>query len=152
MLNRLKPYLIQALLSDFIIECKRKYADKKRMTKGLNHQVTVYLAIDDPYSYLLLQTLAGLKDRYQLEYDFRTVLNKPVEMFPAPELWADNAFQDGTFLAQLYQLKFPTKPPKVSQQQTFTATAQLLHYELQPGYLAKALEIFLATGKETMTP
>jgi hypothetical protein len=86
MFNRMKPYLIQALLSDFIIELQRKYADKKRLNNNLTHQVTVYLAIDDPYSYLLLQTLAELQDRYQLEYDFRTVLNKPIEMFPALEL------------------------------------------------------------------
>ena len=142
MVNLIKPYLIQALLSDFIVELKRKYADKKRIKNKLNHQVTVYLALDDPYSYLLLQTLAELQHRYQIEFDFRTVLNKPTEMFPAPESWANNAFQDGVFLAKLYKLSFPEQPPKVSQQQTFTATAQLLHNELQPEYLTKALEIF----------
>jgi 2-hydroxychromene-2-carboxylate isomerase len=142
MVNLTKPYLIQALLSDFIIDLKRKYADIKRVKKNLNHQITVFLAIDDPYSYLLLQTLAELQERYQIEFDFRTVLNKQTAMFPAPELWADNAFQDGVFLAQLYQLHFPAQPPRFSQQQTFTATAQLLHHELQSGYLTKALEIF----------
>ncbi len=148
MFNRIKPYFIQALLSDSFIELQRKYADLKQVNNNLRHQITVYLAIDDPYSYLLLQTLTDFQDRFQIEFNFRTVLNKPVEMFPAPELWADNAFQDGIFLAQLYQLNFPAKPPKVSQQQTFTATAQLLHYELQPGYLAKALTIFSSYWQE----
>ena len=142
MVNLIKPYLIQALLSDFIVELKRKYVDKRRIKNKLNHQVTVYLAIDDPYSYLLLQTLTELQHRYQIEFDFRTVLNKPTAMFPAPELWANNAFQDCVFLAKLYKLSFPEQPPKVSKQQTFAATAQLLHYELQPGYLTKALEVF----------
>lgn len=148
MINQIKPYLIQALLSEFIVELKRKYADKKRIKNNSTHQVTVYLAIDDPYSYLLLQTLAELKDRYSLEYDFRTVLNKPTAMYPAPEMWTDNAFQDGVFLAELYQLVFPAQPPKISQQQKFIATAQLLHYELQPGYLAKALETFSSYWQE----
>ena len=142
MINLIKPYLIQALLSDFLVESKRKYADRKRIKSNLNHQVTVYLAIDDPYSYLLLQTLTELQHRYQIEFDFRTVLNKQTAMFPAPELWADNAFQDSVFLAELYQLSFPAKPPEMSEHQILTATAQLLHNELQPGYLPQALEIF----------
>jgi 2-hydroxychromene-2-carboxylate isomerase len=148
MLNLIKPYLIQALTSEFILNIKRKYANKRRIKNNLNHQITVYLAIDDPYSYLLLQTLTELQNKYQLVFDFRTVLNKPTAMFPAPIMWKDNAFKDGQFLADLYKLNFPAQPPKMDQQQTFTATAQLLHCELQPGFLVKALDIFSSYWQE----
>lgn len=142
MVNLIKPYLIEALLSDFTLNTKRKYAEKKRIIGKLSHQVTVYIAIDDPYSYLLLQTLVKLQKQFGLKYDFKTVLNKPKDMYPEPELWEENAFQDGRFLADLYQLNFPEKPPAASKNQTITATAQLLHNELKSDYLTKALIIF----------
>ena len=142
LIRKIKPYLIQALTSDFLLNIKRKLAEKKRINKHLKHQVTVYLAIDDPASYLLLQTLTGLEQRYQLSFDFITVLNKPKEMFPAPLMWQTNAFEDSTFMAQLYHLDFPTTPPQMTLKQKTIATTQLLHNELQGDYLAKALAIF----------
>jgi 2-hydroxychromene-2-carboxylate isomerase len=53
-----------------------------------------------------------------------------------------NAFADGSHLAQLYNLRFPTQQPQVSAERLMELTAQLLHWELQPGFLEHALDLF----------
>ena len=104
--------------------------------------MTVYVAIDDPHSYLLLQCLAPFQARFGVAYDFRTVLNKQDKMFPAPKLWDQNGFQDGVWLAKLYGLRFPAEPPDYTAAQNHQFTAQLLQWESQPEYLPKALSLF----------
>ncbi len=64
-------------------------------------------------------------------------------MYPAPDLWDKNAFNDGQYLSELYQLDFPEKAPK-NECLAEQITAQLLHWELQPGFLKNALPLFKA--------
>ena len=104
----------------------------------------MYLRINDPHSYLLIQVLQQLKQRYAIQYDFRTVLRLQADMYPAPELWQANAFSDCQYLAQLYGLNFPQKSPNNNSERDAKVTAQLLHNELQPSYLEQALELFEA--------
>jgi 2-hydroxychromene-2-carboxylate isomerase len=144
MSSSLPPYVFQLITNPRLQQLKRKRAEKRRMRKKQPHLVTVYLRINDPYSYALLQVLKSLQDRYPLEYDFRTVLNLQPDMYPAPELWEKNAFNDGTYLAGLYELQFPEKRPPSSPERDAMLSAQLLHWELQPGYLDNALSLFHA--------
>ncbi len=144
MASLISSYVLQLLTSPKLQQVKRSLAEKRRVRKNLPHQVTVYLRINDPYSYVLLQVLAPLAERYPLHYDFRTVLNLQPDMYPAPELWKKNAFIDGRYLADLYGLNFPTKAPHSTQERDAQLTAQLLHWELQPGYLDNALKLFEA--------
>ena len=144
MSNPIAPYVVQLITSPGLRQLKRKRAERRRIRKKQPHLVTVYLRINDPYSYVLLQVLQSLASRYPLEYDFRTVLNLQPDMYPAPELWQKNAFIDGTYLAALYQLPFPAQPPSSSCERDAMMTAQLLHWELQPGYLDNALALFHA--------
>jgi 2-hydroxychromene-2-carboxylate isomerase len=108
----------------------------------------VYLRINDAYSYLLLQVLDHLHGRYPIEFDFRTVLNLQSDMYPAPMLWQKNAFQDCEHTSDLYQevadldIDFCSQQPTSSPQREAQVTAQLLHWELQPGYLENALKLF----------
>lgn len=144
MSNPVAPYIFQLLTSPKVQGWKRKWVEKRRVRSQQPHRVTVYLRINDPYSYVLLQVLEQLQSRYPLEYDFRTVLNLQQDMYPAPNLWEQNAFIDGTYLAQLYQLQFPDQRPQSTPERDAQITAQLLHWELQPGYLNKALSLFAA--------
>lgn len=144
MANPIAPYLINSLVSNRLKELKRRCIERYRKYTKQPHLVTVYLRINDPYSYLLIQVLQQLRLRYAIEYDFRTVLNLQPDMYPAPELWQTNAFTDSQYLAKLYSLNFPEEPPRNNPQRDAKVTAQLLHQELQPGYLEHALELFEA--------
>jgi 2-hydroxychromene-2-carboxylate isomerase len=96
---------------------------------------------------VLIQVLKQLQSRYNIEYDFRTVLNLQSDMYPALGLWNENALRDGKYLANLYELYFPedtSKKPDFSETENMKITAQLLHWELQPGYLDRAQLLFSA--------
>ena len=154
MSSALIPHLANMLLSTRLLNLKRALSEQKRKLSNQAHVVTVYLSINDAYSYVLLQVLKDLQDRYPIEFEFRCVLNRQQQMFPAPSMWDNNAFIDGGYLANLYQLNFPTQAPQQSSQLDAQATAQLLHWELQPGFLQNALSLFKAYwqgGSEKVT-
>ncbi len=144
MSNPLMPQIMRMITSSRLQKIKRGLTERMRARKKQPHKVTVYLSINDPYSFLLLQVLQQLESRYPVIYDFRTVLNLQKEMFPAPGLWEKNAFRDGLYLAQLYNLQCPANRPESTPQRDAQITAQLLHWELQPGYLGNALALFRA--------
>ncbi len=137
------PFIAKMLFSTRLLEFKRSLHERKRKRSQQPHLVTVYLAINDAYSYLLIQVLADLQKRYSIEFDFRCVLNKQSQMYPAAKLWDKNAFNDGQYLSELYQLDFPDQNPK-NESFSELITAQLLHWELQPGFLKNALPLFKA--------
>lgn len=137
------PHIANMLLSTRLLNLKRGLAERKRKRTQQPHLVTVYLAINDAYSYLLIQVLDDLQKRYQIEFDFRCVLKKQSQMYPAEKLWDKNAFNDGQYLSDLYQLDFPEHNPK-NESFAEQVTAQLLHWELQPGFLKNALPLFKA--------
>ncbi|MDH4042396.1 MAG: DsbA family protein [Gammaproteobacteria bacterium] len=138
------PYIMRVLTSQGLRDLRRRRAEKRRLRSRQPHRATVYLRINDPYSYVLLQVLESLAERFSLEYDFRTVLNLQPDMYPAPAMWERNAFQDGGYLAALYGLEFPAARPATTPRRDAQLTAQLLHWELQPGYLGNALALFRA--------
>ncbi|WP_269620975.1 DsbA family protein [Zhongshania sp. BJYM1] len=140
----LTPYVFGLVTSRRLQYWQRALAERRRKKAQKPHTVTVYLRINDPYSYILLQVLESLSKRYDIEYDFRTVLRLQKDMYPAPTLWESNAFADSGFLAKKYGLEFPDSPPAHAPELALSATAQLLHSELQNGYLSRAAEIFKA--------
>jgi 2-hydroxychromene-2-carboxylate isomerase len=144
MIHSIKPRLAQLFTSQWLRNLRRRRVEKRRAANNQAHQITVYLRLNDAHSYLLLQVLEQFAQRYPVSFDFRTVLNLQEDMYPAPDLWQSNAFADGAHLAQLYNLRFPTQPLQVSEQKLMQLTAQLLHWELQPGYLENALQLFHA--------
>jgi len=142
MIHFIKPRVIQLITSQWLRNLRRRRAEKRRLANKQEHQITVYLRLNDAHSYLLLQVLQQFAQRYPVSFDFRTVLNLQDDMYPAPALWQSNAFADGAHLGQLYNLRFPTQQPQLSDKRVMQLTAQLLHWELQPGYLEHALELF----------
>ncbi len=138
------PRLVHFLTGSGLQKFKRRRAEALRACRKQAHRVTVYLRLNDPYSYLLVQVLDELAERYPLDYEFRTVLNLQQDMYPAPSLWEKNAWVDGAYLAGLYHLHFPVKPPLSTAVRDHSLSAQLLHWELQPGYLANAPQLFQA--------
>jgi 2-hydroxychromene-2-carboxylate isomerase len=142
--EKLMPYVINMLTSDRLLQHKRDKQERRRRRNNTPHEVHVYLRINDPYSYVLLQALPTVAERFDVSLVFHTVLNMEDEMYPAPELWSENAFQDGKILAKLYGLQFPKTAPIATDLELEKLSAQLLHWELQPDFLTHSLPLFHA--------
>jgi len=142
MRKSITPYIAKAILNPKRQARKIARIERKRNRCQQPHRVTIYLRINDAHSYLLLQVLESLQERYKIEYDFRTVLTSQADMYPAPTRWQENAFDDCAYLADVYELGFPKQAPANDLLKEQQITAQLLHWELQPGYLQNALKVF----------
>lgn len=120
MLKSLTPYIAKFISSDFLLLTRRRFygllSQLNRLKPGQNQlqSIDVFIKLDDPYSYLLLQILSGFQQRYGINLEFYLLTELPPEMYPDKNQWDENAFKDCIELAQLYQLQFPDKPPHIS--------------------------------------
>ena len=139
----LVSYITDILLSDKRRNRARVKTEKSRIKQGLPHILHVYLAIDDPASYLLLQVLLELKQRFAISYKFYIVLEKQSNMYPELDLWDANVLKDSQKLAALYQLT----PPQQAIQDSdliLRASCQLVALADTEDFIAKALVLFTA--------
>ncbi len=110
----IQPYGARLISSNALFKFKRQLHEAKRKLLGRPHNIELYLRINDPYSYLLVQVLADFERDFAVQIAFKTILTLQQDMYPEAELWHDNAFIDATHLADLYQLKWPVKAPNNS--------------------------------------
>lgn len=106
-MSKLKPYIINGILSFTLRDIKRALQEMKRKLMHRPHTLTVFVAIDDPNSYLLLQVLPELQARFPIAIELKTVLHKRDDMFPEISLWDANVLSDAQHLAELYALTPP---------------------------------------------
>lgn len=142
MFKAVLPQLINLFLSKGYLSFQRNVAEFKRKVNKRPHQLDVFIAINDPHSYLLLQIFPQLQQQFNLSIQFHTILNRQPEMFPEVKRWDNNAWQDAQFLATVFQLDFPQIAPKHSNKAVHQVTAQLLQHERQANFQSKALVLF----------
>jgi len=109
--KKIQPYAARLISSNDVLKYKRGLQEVQRKLLGRSHNIEIYLRINDPYSYLLVQVLADLELRFDVHMEFRTILNLQQDMYPEAEMWHDNGFLDATHLADLYQLEWPSEAP-----------------------------------------
>ena len=105
--KHLMRYMTKAISSDVLLNFKRSVAEAKRVVTNSEHTLEIFVSITDPYSYLLLQVLPEIKERYSIQIRLFTVHDKQQGMFPDLEKWQSNSLLDCTRLAALYELEFP---------------------------------------------
>lgn len=127
--SRIQPFGAKLVSSDFILNLKRSLSEYKRRLKGAEHQVDVYLRINDPYSALLVQVLPQLEKRYAVNIGFTTILNLQDDMYPEPQMWHDNAFVDCGYLAALYGLGLVDNIPQQDDETIKAYTSGLMALE-----------------------
>ena len=135
----IQPYAARALSSNALLRLKRQLHETQRKLLKRPHHIELYLRINDPYSYLLVQVLADFCQRFEVRIHFKTILNLQQDMYPEAELWHNNGFLDATHLADLYQLKWPKEAPTPTpgntlekhQQRLQQGSQQLLQLEQQ---------------------
>ncbi|MBL4672972.1 MAG: DsbA family protein, partial [Arenicella sp.] len=128
---------------------KRRWHELKRIILRRPHLVSVFIRADDPYSYLLLQVLPELTQRYNVSFRYhvvshRVVSNRQDNMYPEPSLWHENALRDIAHIAKLYRLNPPLLGQLPSPELTKSVTNQLLMLEQGDDFLGRAITVLKA--------
>lgn len=138
--SNIKPYLAGFYASDYLLLAKRRYYEWQRKLKRKPHSLDVFVKVDDPYSYLLLQVLGDLVKRFNIEINYHTVLRSQDDMFPEPELLEKYAIRDAKLLAELYSLTFPASASIPEKQTVIDVCKVLVAAESSNEYLSLAKE------------
>ena len=121
----LAPYVLNLICSEGLQNWQRGLGEWRRKKSGKPHTVTVFLRINDPYSYILLQVLERLSQRYNIEFDFRTILQLQEDMYPAPALWEKMPSPTAPTLQTYIPSIFPAADTVSTIERNQSATAQL---------------------------
>ncbi|WP_044555633.1 DsbA family protein [Shewanella piezotolerans] len=139
------PYLAQCLSSNELLNTKRYIFELKRKLLRQPHDLKVFIKIDDPYSYILLQALVPFITRYgaamPLSLSFHPIISQAKNAFPEPLLWQKNAFNDCQYLAKLYGFNFPDTNLSCDSQK-ITATKALLACDASTTEIHQLITIF----------
>lgn len=103
--------------------------------------LTVFHRADDPWSYLLLQTLPALRERYNVEFRFVTVPLPEADFAPRPEALMANGLRDAADVCRYLELDFPQRPMRPDPRDTALAQRLLLVQRDADSYLATALTV-----------
>lgn len=106
-------------------------------------KVEVYLALNDPYSFVLVQLLPRLQERYNISFEVFLIANANNEMVANHALWQQWAVVDANQLATRYDLIKINKLPEAH----YIETGQQ-EWLLQPKTIENALNIFKKTWLE----
>jgi len=108
MKRKLRSLYLTWLLDKRCIQMQRFFFDLRRRLTLKKRVVSVFLQLDDPYSYLLSYYLESVMQRYKPKVEFRLYLCQALagEFMPQPGMLSDYAFQDCKLLAQEFGVPF----------------------------------------------
>lgn len=107
--SKLRSQAIQALLGDRARAAQRFGAEMKRRITGSAHEISVFLQLDDPYSYLLSLYLPFVAAEYDVVLRFYLTQAVGKKFSPEPELLAEYALNDCRLLARELGVPFLDK-------------------------------------------
>ena len=128
------PLISSLLTSPGLRGLNRAGREGLRRLAGRPRQADCYLRLDDPWSWLLAQTLPDFAAHFDLQLSPHTLLWLPEEMYPEPEMLASLAPLDAQRLAAFYGLEFPANWQLPGQADVLAATRVLLSLENTPAY------------------
>ena len=102
----LRSAIMNILFSESLLNKKRRFAELRRRLTGQAHVVSVFLELDDPYSYLLCHYLPEFAAHYDIE--LRLFLTEAITgaLRPAPDLYPEYAVNDCRRLARELGIPF----------------------------------------------
>ena len=110
---RLRSAILNLLISEGLLNKKRRFAEFRRNLTGRRHVVSVFLELDDPYSFLLCHYLPEFAVHYDVELRFYLTEAITGAMRPAPDLYPEYVVNDCRRLARELGIPFLDKgmPP-----------------------------------------
>jgi 2-hydroxychromene-2-carboxylate isomerase len=106
--QKLKTLYVTWLLDPRFVALREAAGDMGRIVTFRKRVVSVFLQLDDPYSYLLSHYLDSMIARYRPKVRFRVYLCQALsgEYTPQPGMLADYALLDATRIAQAFDIPF----------------------------------------------
>ena len=143
--RKLKSKLLALMLDSRVAKSRRQLTETRRKLSGQRHVVSVFLQIDDPYSYILSHYLPSLAKHYDIE--LRLYLSQALgeEFQPEPGLLAEYSVEDCIRLAQELGIPFLDKgnlPPTEHRVALSDAVAAVVGTDSFDNELRQALEMF----------
>lgn len=105
------PQLARLISSDLRLNLKRKGYELVRKVSREAPSMDVFLHLDDPYSYLLIQVLPELYKRYNVSIKLHIIEHINQDMFPEVEMWSKYALKDAQYVAKRYGLNLLKNKP-----------------------------------------
>ena len=143
--RKLRSWTFNAILNPRVIETRRWLIEKKRRLTGARHVVSVFLQLDDPYSYILSHYLPHVAKNYDI--DLRVYLSEARggEYQPAPDMVPEYAAADCVRLAGELGVPFLDKgslPPTEHRAALSDAVAALAGSDEFDNELFQALAVY----------
>ncbi len=107
--RKLRSRILNIMFNPRVVKARRWLKDKRRQLGGGGHVVSVFLQIDDPYSYILSQYLPSLVDQYDLKLRLYLSKAKGGDFQPAPDMQVEYAIVDCKRLAVEFGIPFLDK-------------------------------------------
>jgi hypothetical protein len=92
--RKARSYFLNAVLSPSSRRLQRSSRELRRKLTGSAHEVSVFLQLDDPYSYLLARYLPELQASFDIELMVYLSQARGDEYQPAPEMLSEYAVID----------------------------------------------------------
>jgi 2-hydroxychromene-2-carboxylate isomerase len=142
--NRIRSLILNALLSRRFRHAKRGIGEWRRKLTGRRHVVSVFLQLDDPYSYLLSQYLPQLQERYDV--DLRVYLAESMGggYMPKPDMLHAYAETDCARVANELGMHFLDKGPAPAADQKHALLDSLADDAGQPEFVTVVLQALAA--------
>lgn len=143
--RKIRSLILNLMFNPRVIRMNRWLTEKRRRLSGQKHIVSVFLQLDDPYSYILSHYLPRLAASYNIE--LRLYLSQALgdEYQPAPEMLAEYAVVDCVRLALELGIPFLDKgklPPTEHRVGLTNAVASVAGTDAFDEELRRALAIF----------
>ncbi len=143
--RKFRSVMLNLLFDPRVTRSKRWLTEKRRQLSGQGHVVSVFLQLDDPYSYILSHFLPSLAADYDIDLRLYLSQAKGDEYQPAPEMLAEYAVHDCARLAGELGIPFLDKgtlPPTEYRIGLSEAVASVTGTEAFSDELCQALAVF----------
>ncbi|NOX68476.1 MAG: 2-hydroxychromene-2-carboxylate isomerase [Gammaproteobacteria bacterium] len=97
--SRIRSKALNVLLDERVSSAKRFGSEMRRRVSGKSHEVSAFLQLDDPYSYLLSTYLPCLVEGYDIRLTVNLTQALGDEFMPMPAMLAEYAVADCRLLA-----------------------------------------------------
>ena len=139
MKKSLMPYVARLISSDTLHTIKRTVHRVTAKLRNQSIQLAVFIKVDDPYSYLLLQVFSQLTSRFAVTCRFYVINDIDEAMYPKLDMWRQYAAKDAAQLAALYGLSFPQAVKPIPASNTQHLACHLAALATQPNFPGQAL-------------
>jgi 2-hydroxychromene-2-carboxylate isomerase len=143
--RKLRSLILNTIFHPRYISVKKSLVELRRKFAGQAHVVSVFLQVDDPYSYILSQYLPQLAEQYDIELRLYLSEARGNEYQPAPNLLAEYAVTDCARLANDLGIPFLDKgslPPSEHRVGLSDAMASLVTHDDFAAQLTRALAAY----------